>query len=48
MIRKVLFKIAKAMKKGVKIDSEGYFLSGMIKFKNGKFKKGGGAVYGGN
>ena len=47
MIRKVSFEITKAMKKGVEIDSEGCFLSGMIKFKNGKFKKGCGAVYGG-
>jgi hypothetical protein len=31
------------MKNGVRIDSERCFLSGMI-----KFKKGGGAVYGGN
>ena len=48
MIKKVSFEITKALKKGVRIDSEGCFLSGMIKFKNGKFKKGGGAVYGGN
>lgn len=48
MIRKVSFEITKAMKKGIRIDSEGCFLSRMIKFKNIKFKKGGGAVYGGN
>lgn len=48
MIRKVLFEIAKAMKNSIKIDSERCFLSGMINFKNIKFKKGGDAVYGGN
>lgn len=48
MIREVSSEIAKTMKKGVRIDSERCFLSGMIKFKNIKFKKGGGAVYGGN
>ena len=48
MIRKVSFEIPKALKKGVEIDSEVCSLSGMIKFKNIKLKKGGGAVYGGN
>lgn len=48
MIREVPSEIVKTLKNGIKIDSEGDFLSGMIKFKNIKFKKGGGAVYGGN